>query len=162
MRAALVAGFSLMRRLQRNVPDLDECDREGRSIVLEIHLALLAQQVPTVTDEEVRLGIEAHMAASPFFPAPAELIEAVRQRRRQALQETTRQTALPPGPEFPEVAAEARQRLRGLIDGVVARFGFQPARRPTRSAAVLHEEVRRLRQAEGKPSRPRPSTTDGG
>ena len=142
VRQALVASFAIMRRLQRNIPDLDATDQFGRSVVVDAHVTLLLDAVPLVTALDVAAAVRAHMTASPFFPAPAELIEQVRQGRRQrAVDEVEHRKALPPGPMLEGIRQEALATLSDIIANLNDRM------RPTRarSAATIDEEVARLR-----------------
>ena len=147
VRQALVASFAIMRRVQRNVPDLDATDRHGRSVVVDTHVMLLLQAVPAVEAADVADAARAHMTASAFFPTPAELIEQVRQVRRHGAEArgAERRLALPPTVEAAPVEAvrsEALANIAAIVASLQSRM--TPERRFSFSAATLDEHAEKL------------------
>lgn len=169
VRRALAAAFAVMRTVQRGVPaDLDTPDDTGRSVVLDTYVSLLFEAVPSATASDITAAVRAQMLNSPFFPAPAELIEQVRQVRRQralhaAQREAEgRQRALPAADS--EIAAQARQealeRIQGILADLAAKMTASARPLPQGGAAQLDAEVARLRALEGKPMPPQANGGD--
>lgn len=154
IRQAVVVGFTLLRRLLRGVPDLDERGPEGRSLVVEAHVVALKQAVSGVTGQDIQDAMRGCLVASPFFPTPAELIEQVRQNRRQGLllaaesAVEARLRALPAGPEAEASREAAKAALAEMRAMVAGRLRFEERPLPRRTLAEMEAEVERLREAD--------------
>lgn len=163
---ALVVGLFTLSKLLRAAPNLAEAGPGGTSLVIEAWRVVLDGELPTLTAAEVQAGFQAHAGASPFFPAPAELIAQVRQIRSQRALRTAedggeeRRRALPAhdSDEAAHDRQEALERIRGILADLAAKMGSRSRVLPLRSLAEMEAEVARLRVLEGKPLR----VIDGG
>lgn len=138
-QALIVALFTLSKVL-RMPPNLAEEGPDGGSLVVTVWETALDEAMPTVTAEEIEMAFRTALTASAFFPAPAELIEHARARRRErrALIAPTEAKALPE--ERTAMPAEAREAMLKIA----ARFGVAPPLTPT-PPQPTPEERERLR-----------------
>lgn len=157
-RQALIAGLFALSRIQRGAPNLAEQDDSGDSLVLGIWEEVLSEALPTVTAGEIVAACREIPAAGPFFPAPADFIEQVRQIRRQKAlaaahgASEARRLALPaPDDEAAATArTEALARIHDILVDLTAKLGSQSRVVGRRSVEEMEAEVKRLRALEGK------------
>lgn len=160
---AMIAGLFMLSRLQRGAPDLAEQSADGGSLVLGMWAQVLDDALPALTAAEVDAAVRAIPAVGPFFPAPAELIEQVRQIRRQralsAAQGASeaRRLALP-APDDSGARVEALAAIGQIMQTLTAKLGIPERYLSKRSVHDMEVEVARMRALEGKPFR----VIDGG
>ena len=158
-RAALLVGLFSLSRVLRGAPNLAEEAGQGRSLVATIWEQALDDHLHDLTAEEVESAVRDVLGRGVFFPAPADVIEGVRQIRRQralraaesALDDRVKALIAGSGDQATVEAerASALAAIREIQHGLVERLTVAGIRGlPSRSLAAMEAEVARLREAD--------------